>query len=269
MTFNIGNQNAGTINNVEGDQHVHGGQHGVASVAPGLDALDSLRSLMRGIPTVAADPVATTEVHAIDTALRRSEPDRRAAASALERLTRRLKSVGRRARRRRGLARRADRSASRHLAGACRRSRHRAPARLTPARWSRARCAQQRGPGRKLFRVARMKVVNGFDALDSFCRGSRRCPPRRRPMTRTPQFGRASREGCSAVEADARAARDASDGSTVKHEHRRSGQRRDWSTRACRVMTRPSHPSRFLTRRHYEVPVHVHRDFSFRTNEET
>ena len=59
MTFNIGNQNAGTINNVEGDQHVHGGQHGVASVAPGLDALDSLRSLMRGIPTVAADPVAT------------------------------------------------------------------------------------------------------------------------------------------------------------------------------------------------------------------
>ena len=94
MTFNIGNQNAGTINNVEGDQHVHGGQSGVAHVAQGLEALENLRSLMRSIPNVAADPVATTQVQAIDEALRRPEPDQRAAASALERLTQRLKTVG-------------------------------------------------------------------------------------------------------------------------------------------------------------------------------
>jgi hypothetical protein len=34
MTFNIGNQHAAVVNNVAGDQTVHGGQHGYVMVPP-------------------------------------------------------------------------------------------------------------------------------------------------------------------------------------------------------------------------------------------
>ena len=98
MAFNIGNQNAGTINNVEGDQHVHGGQHTTARIhqdlRQGRDALTDLRSALDSTAQARGDTVARREVERIDEALRGSEPDRAAAASALERLTRRLTSLG-------------------------------------------------------------------------------------------------------------------------------------------------------------------------------
>ena len=98
MAFNIGNQNAGTINNVEGDQHVHGGQHTTARIhqdlRQGRDALADLRSALDAAPVVRQDPVAQREVDRIDEAMSGPEPDRAAAASALERLTRRLTSLG-------------------------------------------------------------------------------------------------------------------------------------------------------------------------------
>ncbi|WP_404388722.1 hypothetical protein [Humibacillus xanthopallidus] len=98
MAFNIGNQNAGTINNVDGDQHVHGGQHTTARIHQdlrlGRDALADLRSAFDAAPVARQDPVAQREVDRIDEALSGAEPDRAAATSALERLTRRLTSLG-------------------------------------------------------------------------------------------------------------------------------------------------------------------------------
>ena len=98
MTFNINNQNAGTINNVDGDQHVHGGQHSTVhmrqDLKQGRDALADLRSAIDACPEASADPVARHEAARIDEALGVQEPDRAAAASALERLTQRLRSIG-------------------------------------------------------------------------------------------------------------------------------------------------------------------------------
>lgn len=98
MTFNIGNQNAGTINNVEGDQNVRGGQratiHVHQDVRQGRDALAGLWSAIDASPEAAEDTLARGEIVRIDDALRGPEPDRMAAASALERLTRRLASLG-------------------------------------------------------------------------------------------------------------------------------------------------------------------------------
>lgn len=98
MGFTIGNQNAGTINNVEGDQHVHGGQRTTAwihqDLRQGRDALADLRSALDASRTVQGDAVAQGEIERISQALEGDEPDRGAAASALERLTRRLASLG-------------------------------------------------------------------------------------------------------------------------------------------------------------------------------
>lgn len=93
MTFNIGNQNAGTINNVDGDQHIHGGQHAVVQTGPALDALAALRLAVEAVPAAAEDVMTRAEVERIDAALQ-GETDRRQASAALERLTRRLQSIG-------------------------------------------------------------------------------------------------------------------------------------------------------------------------------
>ncbi|WP_020143414.1 hypothetical protein [Terracoccus sp. 273MFTsu3.1] len=98
MTFNINNQNAGTINNVDGDQHVHGGQRSTVrlhqDLNQGRDAVADLRSAIDACPEATADPVTRHEARCIDEALEGEEPDRAAAASALERLTQRLRSLG-------------------------------------------------------------------------------------------------------------------------------------------------------------------------------
>ena len=77
MAFNIGNQNAGTINNVEGDQHVHGGQHTTARIhqdlRQGRDALADLRSALDAAPGVRR-PGGAREVERIDEALEGRSP---------------------------------------------------------------------------------------------------------------------------------------------------------------------------------------------------
>jgi hypothetical protein len=96
MTFNIGKQTGGNINNVAGDQYITGGQQGVV-VTPeaARQAVVDLRAGLRITPlekqTAAA---AEAEVTQIESELRGSQPDRRRVAGSLERLTRLLLSAG-------------------------------------------------------------------------------------------------------------------------------------------------------------------------------
>jgi|SRR3954468_5654549 hypothetical protein len=96
MTFNIGNQNAGNINNVARDQHITGGQTGI--VVTSEQALQALADLRAGIGATRLDPVpsvaAQTELRDIEADLRQPEPDRTRIAPRLERLTRILLAAG-------------------------------------------------------------------------------------------------------------------------------------------------------------------------------
>jgi hypothetical protein len=96
MTFNIGNQNAGNINNVARDQHITGGQTGI--VVTSEQALQALADLRAGIGATRLDPVpsvaAQTELRDIEADLRQPEPDRTRIAPRLERLTRLLLAAG-------------------------------------------------------------------------------------------------------------------------------------------------------------------------------
>ncbi len=63
MTFNIGNQSGGVINNVAGDQHITGGQHGtLVSTEDARRAVGELRRAVTaaglGEATAAARPAA-------------------------------------------------------------------------------------------------------------------------------------------------------------------------------------------------------------------
>jgi hypothetical protein len=72
MTFHIGSQQAGTINNVGRDQTITGDQVGVISTA---DALAAVRDLRAGLETSAMSAI-TYELH-------RPEPDKPEIASRL------------------------------------------------------------------------------------------------------------------------------------------------------------------------------------------
>jgi len=91
---NVNQQNAGTINNVDGNQHIYGGQYGVLAgdlqraVADLRRALDSTPLP----PDVAAQ--ARAHVDEVEQAVVKPEPDQQRAGSALERLTRLLTTVG-------------------------------------------------------------------------------------------------------------------------------------------------------------------------------
>jgi hypothetical protein len=92
MSFNIGNQQAGIINNVDGNQTIHGGQTG---------STDPVALLGRVRQEVAALPMngdLAKQVHAeLDTvgaALNTPQPDQRAAVSGLGRVVEKLKSAG-------------------------------------------------------------------------------------------------------------------------------------------------------------------------------
>jgi hypothetical protein len=92
MPFNIGSQQAGVVNNVEGNQTIRGGQTG------GLDPralLDLVRQDLAAahLPTDLAAHVHT-ELDAIDGELGKSQPNRQAAASRLGRIIGTLKSSG-------------------------------------------------------------------------------------------------------------------------------------------------------------------------------
>ncbi|MEU4392652.1 hypothetical protein [Kribbella sp. NPDC023855] len=96
MTFNIGNQNAGNINNVGRDQHVTGGQTGI--VVTSEQALQALAELRAGVKTTRLDPVssiaAEKELREIETDMRQPKPDRTRIAPKVERLTRILLAAG-------------------------------------------------------------------------------------------------------------------------------------------------------------------------------
>jgi hypothetical protein len=96
MTFNIGSQSGGVVNNVAGNQYVAGGQQGrlvtrEAAERALLDVRDALRAmpLDRGTADQARD-----ELHELDRAVQGAEPDRPRAARSLERLTRLLLAAG-------------------------------------------------------------------------------------------------------------------------------------------------------------------------------
>ena len=96
MTFNIGNQTGGVINNVAGDQHISGGQQGVLVTAE--DARRALASLRQAVAAAGLDEAteagAQAEIAEMDDAIRAERPDRHRFAGALERLTRLLTAAG-------------------------------------------------------------------------------------------------------------------------------------------------------------------------------
>ena len=96
MTFNIGGQNAGIINNVAGDQHITGQQYGTL-----VTTEDARRALgdLRGAVTTAGlgtDTAADADAHVaeMDAALQPGQPDKPRFARALERLTQLLAAAG-------------------------------------------------------------------------------------------------------------------------------------------------------------------------------
>jgi hypothetical protein len=96
MTFHIGNQTGGVINNVAGDQRVSGGQHGtVVSTEAALRAVQQLRNGLGPAKLDASTAAEARErVDEIDSRIREAQPDRPRIAAALERLTRLLVAAG-------------------------------------------------------------------------------------------------------------------------------------------------------------------------------
>jgi hypothetical protein len=96
MTFNIGSQSGGVINNVAGDQHITGGQYG--TLVSTEDARRAVGDLRRAVTAAGlgegTDADAHAEVAELDDALRSEQPDRPRFARALERLTRLLAAAG-------------------------------------------------------------------------------------------------------------------------------------------------------------------------------
>jgi hypothetical protein len=96
MTFNIGNQTGGNINNVGRDQHITGGQQGVVITPQAArQAVIDLRDGLRATPLEPATRAdADTEVAQIERELREPQPDRSRVATSLERLTKLLLTAG-------------------------------------------------------------------------------------------------------------------------------------------------------------------------------
>ena len=95
MTFHIGQQNAGVINNTEGDQIIHGGQRGTFVSADPAQALAALRAALSDVslPAQTAE-VVKSRLDDAAAAIERAEPDKAGAAGPLERATEALKSTG-------------------------------------------------------------------------------------------------------------------------------------------------------------------------------
>ncbi|MEU0947909.1 hypothetical protein ABZ379_35180 [Streptomyces canus] len=95
MTFNIGSQQ-GNINNVAGDQTIHGGQHGQFAMTTDPRAmLGLLRSELDRLalpPDVASQ--VNTEVASLDAELASPAPDRTTMAQRLVRITRLVTAAG-------------------------------------------------------------------------------------------------------------------------------------------------------------------------------
>ncbi|MFE8950348.1 hypothetical protein [Streptomyces sp. NPDC007856] len=96
MTFNIGSQQ-GNINNIAGDQTIHGGQHGTFHGAP-QDPGELVVRLREALDRTALPPDVAAkvrnEVAGLKAAITSPTPDRPDAADRLARITRILTSAG-------------------------------------------------------------------------------------------------------------------------------------------------------------------------------
>jgi hypothetical protein len=96
MTFNIGQQNAGVINNVAGDMTVHGGQVGTLASVP--DALAAVELIRDEIARCALPPEARTaaakELDGMEHDLRQAAPNKATIGESLTRLTKLLVTTG-------------------------------------------------------------------------------------------------------------------------------------------------------------------------------
>jgi hypothetical protein len=96
MTFNIGSQSGGVINNVAGDQHITGQQYG--TLVSTEDARRALGELRRAVTAtgLGGDTAVDADAHVaeMDAALQAGQPDKPRFARALERLTRLLSAAG-------------------------------------------------------------------------------------------------------------------------------------------------------------------------------
>ncbi len=97
MTFNIGSQTAGVINNVDGNQQITGGQYG--SIVGDGDARSAARDLRDGVAHTPLDQreaaQARTWVEDVVTEMVSAQPDRSRVAGPLHRLTELLLKAGR------------------------------------------------------------------------------------------------------------------------------------------------------------------------------
>jgi hypothetical protein len=96
MTFNIGSQSGGVVNNVAGDQHITGQQYGTLVTTE--DARRALGELGHGVTAAGLGEATAADAHAhvaeMDATLQAGQPDKPRFARALERLTRLLAAAG-------------------------------------------------------------------------------------------------------------------------------------------------------------------------------
>ena len=96
MSIRIKNQHGVIVNNVDGDQVIYGGQHGMAVTSE--DARRALRDLRDALASAALGGTAAAQarVHVaeIDAAVHAPEPDKRRAAGPLKRLVELLADAG-------------------------------------------------------------------------------------------------------------------------------------------------------------------------------
>ena len=95
MTFNIGSQRADLINNVAGNQTIHGGQHVISSPAEALATLEILRAELETVRmSQAKKRTAKKYVEEMEQQLHQKQPDKPSIADRLTRLTKILVAAG-------------------------------------------------------------------------------------------------------------------------------------------------------------------------------
>jgi hypothetical protein len=93
MTFNIGEQNGGVVNNVGGDQTVHGGQRGeVVTIAQAREAARVLREVVERVDLPDSSTVRRP-ARDIEVEMRSASPDKARVARSLEVLAATVTSV--------------------------------------------------------------------------------------------------------------------------------------------------------------------------------
>lgn len=96
MSIRIKNQHGVIVNNVDGDQVIYGGQHGM--VVTSEDARRAVRDLRDALASAALGSATAAQVRVhvaeIDAAVHAPEPDKRRAAGPLKRLVELLADAG-------------------------------------------------------------------------------------------------------------------------------------------------------------------------------